>query len=55
MLRDYMTILNILLQNKNVTFEELIEKQPSQSIEPKDEEKEIAAPAKIFSATDIEF
>ena len=60
MLRDYMTVLNILMQNKNATFENIISSalidKDSFSDESKEEinaEEKIAK--KIYKAEDIEF
>ena len=56
MLRDYMTVLNILMQNENVTFEQIMERNGEVAPEPAEErDEEIAAPKKTFSAADIEF
>lgn len=56
MLRDYMTVLNILMQNENVTFEQIMSgKEESsarpQAEEPRNEPKE----SERFSASDIDF
>jgi hypothetical protein len=56
MLRDYMTVLNILMQNEKVTFEQIMARNAESDPEPVAEsEDEISAPKKTFSATDIEF
>jgi hypothetical protein len=55
MLRDYMTILNILLQNKEVTFEELMSQKQSSISESTDIKKDFDTPTKVFSTADIEF
>jgi hypothetical protein len=56
MLRDYMTVLNILMQNEKVTFEQIMARNAESEPEPVAEsEDEISAPKKTFSATDIEF
>ena len=58
MLRDYMTVLNILMQNESVTFEEVVEESLSETTstakEKKDEEKNSDTKAK-YTAEDIEF
>ena len=51
MLRDYMTVLNILLQNENVDFEDIVNKDVS--VTRNETEKEEAP--KQFLAKDIEF
>ncbi|MBQ8848854.1 MAG: ATP-binding protein [Clostridia bacterium] len=57
MLRDYMTVLNILMQNENVKFEQIINKAVlNGDTEQKNEEKsETPARSPEFSAEDIEF
>ena len=55
MLRDYMTILNILFQNPEVSFDEVISKKHIEEPKTEDEDKTIEAPNRVFSATDIEF
>ena len=57
MLRDYMTVLNILMQNEKVSFEQIMERNGEAAPEPAKEsdDGEIAAPKKTFSAADIEF
>lgn len=58
MLRDYMTVLNILLQNDDITFEDIISKKRSDVLEDtaeKSEERELEAPSRVFNTTDIEF
>ena len=58
MLRDYMTVLNILMQNENVTFKQIMLKNESESHDTHDakEEQEISsAPKRSFLTTDIEF
>ncbi len=52
MLRDYMTILNILLQNENASFEDIINKNETPV---KEEEPTEEVQPKVFSAKDIEF
>lgn len=59
MLRDYMTVLNILMQNENVSFEQIISKvtdsneyQRLEEINTPTDTKQIS---KEYSATDIEF
>ncbi len=57
MLRDYMTILNILMQNDSISFEDVI-KQTSSAQEVKEEQgeaKEEVVNKKSFSPADIEF
>ena len=54
MLRDYMTVLNILMQNDEVSFEQIMQKTPR--VEEQTEEKEEIQMARTtFSAEDIEF
>ena len=67
MLRDYMTLLNILLQNENTTFEEIVEKTvklQSESTQPQEsttltvqlQPKESPKPErKAFNPADIDF
>lgn len=58
MLRDYMTVLNVLMQNESITFEEIMEKGTSQSPMTEKEERtteEPSAPNRSFTAADIEF
>jgi hypothetical protein len=56
MLRDYMTVLNILMQNEKVTFEQIMARNAESEPEPVAEsEDEISATKKTFSAADIEF
>jgi hypothetical protein len=56
MLRDYMTVLNILMQNEKVTFEQIMARNGESEPEPVAEsEDEISAQKKTFSAADIEF
>lgn len=57
MLRDYMTVLNILMQNENATFEAVMAQQShAESAAPKVMDSETAEqPKKEFSAADIEF
>jgi hypothetical protein len=56
MLRDYMTVLNILMQNEKVTFEQIMVRNAESEPEPVAEsEDEISAPKKTFSVADIEF
>ena len=58
MLRDYMTILNILLQNPRVTFEEILESSGANAQAEKiSEVKSDATTSKqgIYTANDIEF
>jgi len=51
-LRDYMTILNILLQNPNVQFSEIVNKREQNSSHSPEQ---VATKTKIISAADIEF
>ncbi len=59
MLRDYMTVLNILMQNENVSFEQIIHKALSGSELAQKEEPQsgdvIPKTTNGFSAEDIEF
>ena len=56
MLRDYMTVLNILMQNSDITFEQIMEKEPDGAApKEKNEEKPEQGEKKRFSASDIEF
>lgn len=56
MLRDYMTVLNILMQNSDITFEQIMEKEPNgEAPQPKDEGTVEQGEKKRFSASDIEF
>jgi hypothetical protein len=60
MLRDYMTVLNILMQNKNVTFDNIISSafidKNSFSDDQKDTENtEEKVTKKVYKAEDIEF
>ena len=60
MLRDYMTVLNILMQNKNVTFDNIISSafidKNSFSDDQKDTENtEEKVTNKVYKAEDIEF
>ena len=56
MLRDYMTVLNILMQNEDVTFEQVIAGAfgDSGAFETH-EEKDTPTQAGAFTAEDIEF
>ena len=54
MLRDYMTVLNILMQNDEVSFEQIMQKTPRVE-EQTDEKEEIQMARTTFSAEDIEF
>ena len=51
-IRDYMTVLNILLQNDDVTFADILKKN-SQQTPPPDESGE--KPTRKISAEDIKF
>jgi len=56
MLRDYMTVLNILMQNEKVTFEQIISRDGVISeAETVEEDVKEEAPSKVYSAQDIEF
>ena len=57
MLRDYMTVLNILMQNEKVTFEQIMARGVGGEEKKEEEEKPSAdeAPKTTFSAEDIEF
>ena len=57
MLRDYMTVLNILMQNENVTFDRVISASLGDG-KPSDapsSENDIKRDREVFSAADIEF
>ena len=56
MLRDYMTVLNILMQNENVSFDYVINKTLAsvENADKKEQEKNVKQ-AGDFSAADIEF
>ena len=56
MLRDYMTVLNILMQNESVTFDRVIESafQPEKAAEPSADPKPTQE-TKRYTAEDIEF
>ena len=57
MLRDYMTVLNILMQNDNATFEQIVgETSVGAPTHVRQEEKPAAAPRTVnFNSEDIEF
>ena len=55
MLRDYMTVLNILMQNENVTFEQVISKAFAGSEEQSANDSISPKQTDNFSAEDIEF
>ena len=57
MLRDYMTVLNILMQNEKVTFEQIMARGVGGEEKKEKEEKPSGdeAPKTTFSAEDIEF
>ncbi len=55
MLRDYMTVLNILMQNENVTFEQVINKAFAGSEEQGADNAGTSKKENVFSAEDIEF
>lgn len=53
MLRDYMTVLNILMQNEDITFEQVISKVTSEAVSDTVTEKNLVT--KEYKTTDIEF
>lgn len=53
MIRDYMTVLNLLQQNKNVSFDTIVSRHISEQVE-KEQETNAVEPRKI-KAEDIEF
>ena len=59
MLRDYMTVLNILMQNEKVTFEQIMSRdditEKVDSGEENQADQETAVANKTFSTEDIEF
>ena len=57
MLRDYMTVLNILMQNDTVTFDQILAGSLGGTEEPVREEREASEAKKsvAFTAEDIEF
>ena len=59
MLRDYMTVLNVLMQNENVSFEQIMARDGAQSdeadVDKIDRDDADEAPTRTFSAADIEF
>jgi hypothetical protein len=58
MLRDYMTVLNILMQNEDITFEDVMNRVKTSEQPTKDTDSQsddTPAPKRIFSATDIDF
>lgn len=61
MLRDYMTVLNILMQNENATFEQIIGETsvgtsiPAPSVSAQEKKTEPAPRATDFNPEDIEF
>lgn len=58
MLRDYMTVLNILMQNEKVSFEQIMANNMSNELPQKDTKNtdgEEIKPKNTFSAEDIEF
>lgn len=58
MLRDYMTVLNILMQNNDVTFEDIMSRNTEGVVVEKEEikkEEEKAEKTSVFSTADIEF
>jgi hypothetical protein len=58
-LRDYMTVLNILMQNEKVSFEDIVykdDKDDKKEIEHQDEPEQDTKPQRnSFSLNDIEF
>ena len=59
MLRDYMTVLNVLMQNENVSFEQIMARDGADPADSEngrpDEDDGDEAPTRTFSAADIEF
>ena len=57
MLRDYMTVLNILMQNPDASFTDVVGKHLTLKTEQRDneEKEEEVKPQKRFTANDIEF
>ncbi len=55
MLRDYMTVLNVLMQNENVSFEQVINKALTGNDSSKISVDEANREKEMFSAEDIEF
>ena len=58
MLRDYMTVLNILMQNENATFEQIIGETSQGKTAPiptRDIKEEPAPRVTSFTPEDIEF
>ena len=60
MLRDYMTVLNILMQNPNVGFEEVVGsavtlKTEEQLDEERENDGQANAPTRKFTLDEIEF
>lgn len=56
MLRDYMTVLNILMQNDTITFEDIMAGAISQPVLKEEKpQEEASSPKRAFTAADIEF
>lgn len=55
MIRDYMTVLNIMLQNPNVSFENIVEITSLSGTNEKDDNSTVIKKAGDFTANDIEF
>ncbi|MBR4013388.1 MAG: ATP-binding protein [Clostridia bacterium] len=57
MIRDYMTVLNIMMQNPNVSFNEIVGTTVSENTEDDEADKKEFTPKKAgdFTANDIEF
>ena len=55
MLRDYMTVLNILMQNESVTFDQVIAKALAGNEEQRSDNADAPKKGDAFSAEDIEF
>ncbi|MBQ8818701.1 MAG: ATP-binding protein [Clostridia bacterium] len=57
MIRDYMTVLNIMMQNPNVSFNEIVGATVSENTEDDEADKKEFTPKKAgdFTANDIEF
>ena len=55
MLRDYMTVLNILMQNPNASFEEVVGSAVTLKTEEERKDSPAETPAKTFTIDEIEF
>ena len=55
MLRDYMTVLNILFQNPEASFEDIVSGKGAAEPKIEQSEEKVEAPSRIFNTTDIEF